>query len=314
MKSTIEKSEFPEPKLILVNGIELEVFEAGQQNAGKPIVLLHGWPEHAFTWRHQISVLVEAGYHVIVPNQRGYGNSSRPSNVIEYDIVHLTGDLTALLDHYGYGSATFIGHDWGAMVIWWMAQLHPNRVKQLIALAVPYQVRGDMPWIEWMETFLDSDYYFVHFNKQPGVADAILDENTHQLLRNLFRKNMPQMPPEPGMGMINLAKSEKPLGDPIMNEDELAVFTSAFKSSGFTSSINWYRNLDRNWHLLADIDPIIQQPALMIYGEKDMIPKFEGLSAFVPNVEELSIECGHWIQQEKPKETNQAILNWLEKV
>jgi pimeloyl-ACP methyl ester carboxylesterase len=314
MKSTIEKSEFPEPKLIPLNGIELEVFEAGQQNAGKPIVLLHGWPEHAFTWRHQIPVLVKAGYHVIVPNQRGYGNSSRPSNVIEYDIEHLTGDLTALLDHYGYRSATFIGHDWGAMVTWWMAQLHPNRVKQLIALAVPYQVRGDMPWIEWMETFLGSDYYFVHFNKQPGVADAILDENSYQFLSNLFRKNMPQMPPEPGMSMINLARSEKPLGDPIMNEDELAVFTSTFKSSGFTSSINWYRNLDRNWHLLADIDPIIQQPALMIYGNKDMIPKFEGLSAFVPNVEELSIDCGHWIQQEKPKETNQAILNWLKKV
>ena len=116
MKSTIEKSEFHEPKLISVNGIELEIFEAGQQNAGNPIVLLHGWPEHAFTWRHQVPALVEAGYHVIVPNQRGYGNSSRPSNVIEYDITHLTDDLTALLDYYGYESGTFIGHDWGAMV------------------------------------------------------------------------------------------------------------------------------------------------------------------------------------------------------
>ena len=98
--------------LIAVNGIELEVFEAGQENIGKPIVLCHGWPEHAFTWRHQIPVLVAAGYHVIVPNQRGYGRSSQPSEVAVYDIENLSGDLVALLDHYGYKDATFIGHDW----------------------------------------------------------------------------------------------------------------------------------------------------------------------------------------------------------
>ncbi len=304
-------SEFPESTIISVNGIKLEVFEAGKQNAGKPIVLLHGWPEHAFTWRHQIPALVEAGYHVIVPNQRGYGNSSRPSELIAYDIEQLSNDLIALLDYYNYKSATFIGHDWGAMVTWWLAQLHPHRVKQLVALAVPYQVRGDIPWIEWMEAFLGSDYYFVHFNKKPGVADAILDENTDQFLNNLFRKNLPQMPPEPGMAMINLAKAKAPQGEPLMSEEELAVFTAAFKSSGFNSSINWYRNLDRNWQLLAEANPIIKHPALMIYGDQDMIPKFEDLPAYVPNVKEVSINCGHWIQQEKPEETNQAILNWL---
>lgn len=313
MNTMITTARFPESKFIPANGIELEVFEAGQQNAGKPIILLHGWPEHAFSWRDLIPALVKAGYHVIAPNQRGYGNSSCPSEVTDYDIAHITDDLTALLDYYGYESATFIGHDWGAMVTWWMAQLHPERVKQLIALSVPYQVRGDMPWIEWMETFLGSDYYFVHFNKQPGVADTILEQNAHQFLRNLFRKNIPQTPPEPGMAMINLAIAEGAQGDPVMREEELAVFTSAFKSSGFTSSINWYRNLDRNWHLLANVDPIIQQPALMIYGKQDMIPIFEGLSAFVPNVEEVSIDCGHWIQQEKPEETNQVILSWLGK-
>lgn len=96
-----------------------------------------------------------------------------------------------------------------------------------------------------------------------------------------------------------------------MSENELTVFVSAFKSSGFTGSINWYRNLDRNWHLLANADPIIELPTLMIYGEQDLIPKFEGLSQFVPNVQEVSLECGHWIQQERPKETNQLILEWL---
>ena len=312
MNSILEKTGFPKPTLIAVNDIELEVFEAGQQNAGKPIMLCHGWPEHAFSWRYQVPALVEAGYHVIVPNQRGYGNSSRPTVVTDYDIEHLCGDLIALLDHYGYEDATFVGHDWGANIVWCLALLHPDRVNGIIALALPYQLRGEMPWIESMEAFFGSDYYFVHFNRQLGVADAILDQNAAQFLRNMFRKNVTQKVPEPGMAMINLAKAEEPLGEPVMSDSELAVFVSAFESSGFTGSINWYRNLDRNWHLLANANPIIQQPALMIYGNQDVIPKFEGLSAFVPKVEEASLDCGHWIQQELPEETNQVILKWLE--
>ena len=312
MNSFLEETRFPKPTLISVNGVELEVFEAGQKNAGKPIVLCHGWPEHAFSWRYQIPALVEAGYHVIVPNQRGYGSSSCPTEVTDYDIEHLSGDLIALLDYYGYESATFVGHDWGAMVVWWLSLLHPNRVKRIIALAVPYQVRGERPWIEFMEEFFGSDYYFVHFNRQPGVADAILNKNASQFLRNMFRKNVPQKAPESGMAMINIAKAKEPQGEPVMNDSELNVFVSAFESTGFAGSINWYRNLDRNWHLLADVNPIIHQPSLMIYGEKDVIPKFEGLSDFVPKVEVTNLNCGHWIQQELPEETNQVILRWLE--
>ena len=310
--SVLDESDFPKPTLVSVNGIQLEVFEAGQQNTGKPIVLCHGWPEIAFSWRHQVPALVKAGYHVIIPNQRGLGNSSHPTAITDYDIEHLTGDLVALLDHYGYEDATFMGHDWGANIVWSLTLLHPSRVKRVIALALPYQLRGERPWIEFMEEVFGSNYYFVHFNRQPGVADAILDKNTSQFLRNLFRKNVPQKAPEPGMAMINLAKAEVPLGEPVMSDSELAVFASAFESTGFTGGINWYRNLDRNWHLLANANPIIQQPALMIYGNYDVIPKFEGLSDLVPNVEEVSLDCGHWIQQELPEETNQAILKWLE--
>lgn len=305
--------EFPKPTMISVNGAVLEVFEAGKQNVGKPIVLCHGFPEHAFSWRYQIPALVKAGYHVIVLNQRGYGNSSSPSEVTEYDIVHLTGDLVALLDHFGYEDATFVGHDWGANVVWSLSLLHPERVNKIINLALPYQERGEKPWIEFMEEVFGGDFYFVHFNRQPGVADAMLDKKASQFLRNMFRKNLPPAPPEPGMVMINLANAQKPLGEPIMSDSELDVFVSSFESSGFTGSINWYRNLDRNWHLLANVNPVIQHPTLMIYGNRDMIPKSERLKEFVPNVEVVSLDCGHWIQQEKPEETNQLILNWLDK-
>ncbi|WP_338684310.1 alpha/beta hydrolase [Streptomyces acidiscabies] len=309
--STFDPADFPEPTLVPVNGVQLEVFEAGRQNAGKPVVLCHGWPEHAFSWRHQVPALVAAGYHVIVPNQRGYGNSSRPADVAAYDIEHLSGDLVGLLDHYGYDDATFVGHDWGAMVVWGLALLHPDRVNRVINLSLPYQERGEKPWIDSMEEMFGGDFYFVHFNRRPGVADAVFDENPHRFLRNLYRKNEPPRQPRPGMALIDLARAETPLGEPVMSDGELAFFVSAFASSGFTGGVNWYRNLDRNWHVLADVDPVVRQPALMIYGDRDVIQRSEKLTEFVPRVDVVSLDCGHWIQQEKPEETNRVITEWL---
>jgi pimeloyl-ACP methyl ester carboxylesterase len=303
--------DFPEPTVVAVNGVELEVFEAGRQNAGKPVVLCHGWPEHAFSWRHQVPALVAAGYHVIVPNQRGYGNSSRPAEVTDYDIEHLSGDLVGLLDHYGYEDATFVGHDWGAMVVWGLALLHPDRVDKVVNLSLPYQARGERPWVEVMEEVLGGDFYFVHFNRQPGVAEAVFEEDTFRFLRNLYRKNEPAREPRPGMALIDLARAETPLGEPVMSDGELAVFVSAFESTGFTGSVNWYRNLDRNWRLLADVDPVVRQPTLMIHGDRDVVRRSDDPAEFVPDVEVVVLDCGHWIQQEKPEETNRAITTWL---
>jgi pimeloyl-ACP methyl ester carboxylesterase len=287
------------------------VFEAGRANTGNPIVLCHGWPEHAFSWRHQMQALAAAGYHVIVPNQRGFGNSSRPDDVADYDIEHLAGDLVGLLDHFGYDEAIFVGHDWGAAIVWWLSILHPNRVRAVVALSVPYLARGEMPWTDFLEALFGPDYYMVHFNRQPGVADAVLDDNAGRFLSNLFRKNQPTAEPEPGMAMMNLATAQAPLGDPILSGDELAVFVSSFESSGFTGGINWYRNLDRNWHLLAEVDPVVRQPALMIYGDQDAVAQSPNLEEFVPNVKVVTLNCGHWIPQELPDETNRTILAWL---
>jgi pimeloyl-ACP methyl ester carboxylesterase len=308
-----DPAEFPEPTMISVNGVELEVFEAGREHRGRPIVLCHGWPEHAFSWRHQMPALADAGYHVIVPNQRGYGKSSKPSEVTDYDVEHLTGDLVALLDHFGYDHATFVGHDWGAMVVWWLALLHPERVDRLVALSMSYMDRGERPWVEAMEEMLGDDFYFVDFNRRPGVADAALEANTARFLRNLYRKNVPIAVTEPGNAMVSLAEADTPMGDPIMSDRELAVFVAAFESSGFTSNINWYRNVDRNWHLLADVDPIVRQPALMIHGARDLVARNDRLADVVADVTEIELDCGHWIMDELPEETTREILTWLER-
>ncbi len=289
------------------------MFEAGRENAGRPLVLCHGWPELAYSWRFQIPALVEAGYHVIAPNQRGYGASTRPSEVTEYGIAQLSGDLVGLLDHFGYDDAVFIGHDWGAAVVWGLTLLHPDRVSGVIALSMPYLDRGEQPWIEFLEELVGPDDYFVHFNRQPGVADAVFDANADRFLRNLYRKNEPPVALQPGMPLIALATADAPRGEPLMDDRDLAVFVSAFEESGFTGGINWYRNLDRNWHLLADVEPVIQQPALMIYGDRDTVQRAPRLAQFVPNVEVVSLDSGHWIQEERPEEVTRAMLDWLQR-
>ena len=302
---------FPAPKMVSTNNIELEVFEAG---SGRPVVLCHGWPEHAFSWRHQVDPLVEAGYHVIVPNQRGYGHSTAPADVEAYDIVQLTADLTGLLDHYGYEDAVFVGHDWGAIVVWALSVLHPDRVAGVINLSVPFMHRGEQEWISVWEQFLGPDFYIVHFNRQPGVADAAFGANTRQLLNNLYRTNQwnaPPMDPPEGMPIIHLANQTEPVGDPIMSDEELEVFVENFERNSFTPGINWYRNFTRNWETLGKVEERVQCPALMIYGDYDIVPKSETLKDVVADLEDMSFPCGHWIQQECPAETNAAILDWL---
>ncbi len=302
---------FPEPNIIAVNGIDLEVFEAGDPGFGRPIVLCHGFPDLAYTWRKQVPALVAAGYHVIAPNQRGYGNSSCPEDVHAYDLEQLTGDLVALLDHYGYADATFVGHDWGAFVVWSLAQLHPQRVNQLVALSMPYLERGDVPWLDFMEAVFGSENYFVHFNRQPGVADAVFDADPARFINNLYRRDAPLVAPAPGMVLIDTALTSTPTGTPLLNKQELSVYSAAFERSGFTGGINWYRNLNRAWHQLAKVDPVVRQRALMLSGERDAVAPSERLATFVPRVTEIHLDSGHWIHQERPEETNRALLAWL---
>lgn len=302
---------FPTPQMIATNGVELEVFSAG---TGKPIVLCHGWPEHAYSWRYQVEPLVNAGYHVIIPNQRGYGASTKPDSVTDYDITHLTGDLVGLLDHFGYEDALFVGHDWGAIIVWNMAMMHRDRVAGVINMSVPFMARGTTEWVGFWESQLGGDFYIVHFNRQPGVADAVFAKHREQFLRNMYRtKQWLAEPAElpPGPPMIAIAQADSMPGDVLMSDDDLNVFSDAFAKSGFTGGINWYRNFSRNWEIIGEYEQRITQPTLMIYGEYDMVPASPNLGDFVDNLTVVKFPCGHWIQQEEPAATNAAILEWL---
>ena len=326
-KGCLYMVEFPAATMIEIQGRPFEIFEAGAPSDGlnnrTTIVLCHGFPELAYSWRYQVQPLVDAGFHVLMPNQRGYGRSYRPNDIESYDIHHLTNDLRLLLDYFNIDQAYFIGHDWGALVVWQLGLLHPDRLLGIGALSVPFMPRSTEDPITLWERILGPDFYIVHFNRQFAVADKIFEANCAQFLRNLYRTRLWQASDAlantdgntaTGMMLIQLADAKTPSGDPIMSEAELAVFIDAFQHSGFSAAINWYRNFSRNWATTPSIVQRIIHPSLMIYGQYDIVPQAANMSDYVANLETHTIAaCGHWIQQEKPDEVNQILLRWLAK-
>jgi pimeloyl-ACP methyl ester carboxylesterase len=175
IEDTQMASQFPEATIYQIGDINMEVFEQGE---GYPVILAHGFPELAYSWRHQIPVLAKAGYRVIAPNQRGYGATDKPESVEAYDLQHLCGDMAGLMDTLGIDKAIFIGHDWGGPVVWNMPLRYPDRVAGVVSLSVPYSPRGDFDPVAALEMMFGPDQYIVHFNRQPGVADAALKADT----------------------------------------------------------------------------------------------------------------------------------------
>jgi pimeloyl-ACP methyl ester carboxylesterase len=308
--------EFPDPKIIQTNGINMEVFVQGE---GFPVILAHGFPELAFSWRFQMPVLADAGYRAVAPNQRGYGGTDKPEPVEAYDIRHLCGDMAGLMDALELEEAIFIGHDWGGPVVWNMPLLYPDRVAGVVGMSVPFSPRGDVDPVAMLEQIFGPEHYIVHFNRQPGVADAAFAGNPKRLFTNMFRRQIRvEQAAEPSaerprfnVSLMNALGVTDPPGEPFMSEEEMDVFVAAFSKGGFTGPINWYRNITRNWETSADLPQRVDVPCGMIYGKHDIVPKAGDLSEYVPNLEIITLECGHWIQQEKPDEVNAFLLDWL---
>ena len=264
------------------------------------MILAHGFPELAYSWRHQIPALAEAGYRVLVPDQRGYGGSSRPEAIEDYDIHALSGDLIGLLDEAGAQRAVFIGHDWGALLVWQTALLHPDRVAAVAGLSVPPIPRArSTPTQRWREKF-GPDFYMLYY-QEPGVADAAMAADTEATMRALF---------------TGVADPTAPLPDWI-SADEFAHYVREFSRTGFTGALNWYRNYDRNWASTSHLaDARITAPALFVGGTADPIkntmrPERAREVATGPYREVLIDGAGHWIQQERPDEVNAELLSFL---
>ena len=303
----------PNSSMIKTNGIELEVFQAG--HGGVPIVLCHGWPELAYSWRYQIPKLVDAGYHCIIPNQRGYGRSSKPDDVTAYDIHHLTDDQNGLLDALGIERAIYVGHDWGAIMLWQHALLNPDRIIGLANMSVPFKAREPSDPVAFWERMLGEEFYLVHFNRQPNVAAKSFESNPRRVLRNLYRTRhwLEDSPPLPdGYSIIRSAEVDNIRGELMLSEEDLDIFVKAFEEGGFVAPCNWYRNFTRNWQTTDHVQQTIEIPSLMIYGEHDMVPKLD-MTKSVLDLETHTLDCGHWIQQEEPDQTSAILLDWLDR-
>lgn len=313
------KTPFPESKIYRTNDINMEVYQQGE---GFPVILAHGFPELAYSWRFQMPALADAGYRAIAPNQRGYGGTDKPEPVDAYDIPHLCGDLAGLMDALELEKAVFVGHDWGGPVVWNMPLLHPDRVAGVVGMSVPFSPRGSSDPVAMMEQFFGQDHYIVHFNRQPGVADEAFARDPGRFFNNIFRKGMwggastegsTEESPSFAVSLMAMVDITDPPGEALMSEEEMDVFVEAFSKGGFTGPINWYRNITRNWETSADLTQRIDVPCAMIYGKYDIVPKGGDASEYVPNLESVTLECGHWIQQEKSDEVNAFLVDWLKR-
>jgi pimeloyl-ACP methyl ester carboxylesterase len=303
--------------------VQLRVTEAGDR--GAPVVVLaHGFPELAYSWRHQIPALAEAGYHVLAPDQRGYGGSSRPDAIEAYNIRELTADVVGLLDDVGAERAVWIGHDWGAAVVWNAPLLHPDRVAAVAALSVPVVPRAKVPPTQAFRATFGENFFYILYFQEPGVADAELDADPARTMRRMMGgltvsgdhgAGMRMVAPGPEGFLDRLPEPER-LPD-WLSQDELDHYISEFARTGFTGGLNWYRNFDRNWETTAELTGAkIAVPSLFIAGTADPVLAFtrtdRALEVISGPYRQVMIDgAGHWLQQERPDEVNATLLEFL---
>jgi pimeloyl-ACP methyl ester carboxylesterase len=288
-----------------VNGIQLAVAEHGPSD-GPVVLLLHGFPELGFSWRHQVGPLAAAGYRVLVPDMRGYGDSDAPDAVEEYAIDVLARDVVGLLDHAGVQLGTLIGHDWGADVAWKTALLHPERVGAVAGLSVPFAPRAPAPPLGLMREHLGADFYMVWF-QEPGVAEAALERDVRRTLatQRVWDANW-------------AADDDDPPTPKFLTDPEFQVYVDAFTRTGFRGGLNYYRNLDRNWERTAAVAKRrITQPALFLTGERDPVRRFMPAAMMDGSVTDLRVSevipgAGHWLQQEAREPVTDRLLRWLD--
>ncbi|GAA2722105.1 MULTISPECIES: alpha/beta hydrolase [Streptomyces] len=312
-----------------VNGIRLHIAEQGQ---GPLVLLLHGFPESWYSWRHQFAPLAAAGYRVVAPDQRGYARSEQPDDIGAYTMAHLTGDVIALIHALGEERAVVVGHDWGAPVAWTTALLRPDVVRGVAGLSVPPVPRGTQPPLPALRALLGDGFYQIYF-QEPGRADAELVHDPARTFRSLLAGASGQSPatdpPRPWVipqGQTLLDTMPEPKELPAwLTEEDIDTFVREYATHGaraFTGGLNWYRNIDRNFELLAAFDGRrIEVPALYVAGDRDLVRSFPGMDLLIASLDQqlprlhrsLTLPgCGHWTQQERPQEVNEALLDFLE--
>jgi pimeloyl-ACP methyl ester carboxylesterase len=319
-------------RFVATNGIRIHLAEQGE---GPLVVLCHGFPECWYSWRHQLPALADAGFHAVAPDMRGYGRTDRPDEVDQYTILHLVGDMVGLLDALSPEPGVIVGHDWGAVVAWHAALLRPDRIRAVIGLSVPFWPRGSARPMTVMPQNEHSVFYWLYL-QTPDVPEAELERDVRLTIRRVLYSASGEGAGEVaagGGGLDSLSMVSRRDGllsgmtDPRalpawLTEADIEYFAREFTRTGFRAALNWFRNIDRNWELLAPFAGMpVPVPALYITGERDLVNAFPrmdqlrpNLSKHVPQLRKTLIlpGCGHWTQQERPKEVTAAMLELIE--
>lgn len=316
-------SEFSH-RSVTSSGHRIHVVEAG---TGPLVVMVHGFPESWYSWRHQLRALAAAGYRAAAIDVRGYGRSAKPTDIEGYAMTALVGDVIAVIDDAGSEPAVVIGHDWGAPIAWNTALLRPDRVRAVAGLSVPYSPRGDVRPLDAMRAMAGDDWFYIDYFQEPGVAEAEADADLERWLKGFYFTasgeadfSQPSMAIIPrGHQMIERLQLPAPGQMAWLTDDDFAYYLGEFERSGVTGPLNRYRNITRDWTELAPWRHApITVPALFIGGDRDG-PTMWGQRAierFPTTLPELRgshilTGCGHWTQQERPDEVNQLLVDFL---
>jgi pimeloyl-ACP methyl ester carboxylesterase len=314
----------PGLRFVQANGIRMRIAEMGK---GPLVIFLHGFPESWYSWRHQLPAIAKAGYHAVAPDLRGYGKTDKPAAVEAYDITNLTADVVGLVDALGEKTAIVVGHDWGSMVAWHCLLLHPTRFSALVPMSVPYGGRADVSPLETMKKTYGDNFYYILYFQEPGVAEKEFDADPRAFLSRMYLspdspREEPQIkdPKRSAGGMIPRSGAPKGL-PPWLTQKDLDYYVSEFTEAGFRGGINFYRNFHRNWETTPQLAGVkIAQPVRFISGARDGVIRGATAEQLTERMGRVATdlrgvvlipEAGHWVQQEKPQETNAAIIEFL---
>lgn len=295
-----------------------------EQGQGPLVLLLHGFPELWYSWRWQLPALADAGFHAVAPDLRGYGRSDAPEPVESYSMRNMTADAVGILDALGAERAVVVGHDWGAPIAWHCALLYPDRFAAAVALSVPYQPRGEaMPPTQAFRKIFGDNFFYILYFQEPGVAEAEFEADVRRsLLLSLaglsgnVSRDRALTPRTKRSKMFDDGAQPGPL-PPWLSEADVDYYVAEFERTGFRGGLNRYRNMDRDWAELAQLQGArVQQPALFIAGENDPVLGFtrmDGMKTHVPKLRKTVLlpGCGHWTQQERPSEVNRELIKFL---
>ncbi|XP_022155322.1 uncharacterized protein LOC111022455 [Momordica charantia] len=306
---------------VKTNGVKIHVAAVG---SGPPVLLLHGFPELWYSWRHQMVYLASAGYRAIAPDLRGYGDSEAPPSAGAYTALHIVGDLIGVLDDLGIEKVLLVGHDWGALIAWYFCLFRPDRIKALVNLSVQFFPRDPTtPFIQGFKAALGDQLYMVRF-QEPGKAEAeFATVDIREFFKNVLSNRDPRAPYLPNEVLFEGVPP--PSLAPWLTPEDIDVYAAKFAQTGFTGGLNYYRAFDRTWELTAPWTAAkIRVPVKFIVGDLDLTYHFPGAREYingaafkndVPGLEEVVVieDASHFINQEKPHEINSHIHNFFKK-